>query len=92
MLDTRTDRYFGGGRADKMISHWVKDVSDAKFFRVKEDINAVLTQLKQRNEEYGPNNIESNPIIGPNVPPYSDDAYVAKQVLVTKKELVVAHD
>jgi len=86
LQDIRTKKYFGGGKADKMFSHWVPNINEAKFFKTPEALNTILIQLKQRNEDCGVENILANPIIGTSIPPYTDEAYVALNVMVTKKE------
>ena len=83
LLDKRTNKYFGGGRVDKLFSLWIEDIQKAKFFEQPEEIKQLLLELVRRNEEIGVEVINENPVIGPNIPPYADDAYIMQEVLVT---------
>ena len=58
--DTRTTYFFGGGRADKLFSHWVADAEQAKrFFRPETAVDCLQQMhLRAMNNPPTPENAE----------------------------------
>jgi len=73
LTDTRTGKYFGGGRADGLFCHWVTDAEQAKFHHEPESFIGTLRELYCRSAFNFLTN--ENLAIFEAVPPFNGDAY-----------------
>lgn len=73
IYDVRTKKYFGGGRADGLFSHWVADIKGAKrFFRAEMTVHR-LQEMNLRMNQH-PFTEQNADILGA-IPHFAVDAY-----------------
>lgn len=79
----RTNKFFGGGLASELFSHWVEEWSAAKAFPTPEDIRPVLTQMIARRDHYADAKWVSSHI-RENIPFFEPHVYMIHKVDVVK--------
>ena len=80
LRDMRTNRFFGGGVASELFTHWVADWYAAKTFPSPEHCRPVLEQMIERRKKYA----DSKSAVLQETPLYEPGAIMIHKIVVTK--------
>ena len=78
----RTNKFFGGGKADELFSHWVEEWGEAKTYPTPEDIRPVLTQMMARRDKYADGKASS--VILDSIPLFAPQVYMIHKIDVSR--------
>lgn len=81
LRDMRTNRFFGGGVASELFSHWVAEWHDAKMYPTPDHLRPVLEQMIARRTKYA----ESKSDILQNIPLFEPGTMMIHKVSITKQ-------
>lgn len=83
LRDMRTNKFFGGGNAGELFSHWITKWTEAKKFPTPESIRPVLTQMMARRDRYL-NDAKVSELILNSIPLFEPHVYMIHKIEVVK--------